>query len=78
MATYAGFVAYTIEDCIGACSNMNAYTSQVGTGPLCRAITFQPLLNMSYTIDFGSNCWLFNTTGQTVSDVTSVSAVLES
>jgi hypothetical protein len=78
LATYTGFVAYTVEDCIEACSNMNGYTQSLGTGPLCRAITFQPLLNQSYMANIGSNCWLFNSTGTTGADVTCINAVLQS
>ncbi|PCD32189.1 hypothetical protein FGRA07_09441 [Fusarium graminearum] len=59
---YVAFFSYSIEDCMGACVNMNTIDDKTHTGLRCRSVVFAT--NMSAVIEtkqYG-NCWLKNGT----------------
>jgi hypothetical protein len=76
IATLAGLIAYTPEDCAVACSTFNLYSALYGNGTVCAAMTFNSELSTALA-DFGANCWLFNTTGPPQEGSSSLSAVLQ-
>jgi hypothetical protein len=75
IATLAGLIAYSPEDCAVACSTFNAYSAQFGNGTVCAAMTFTSDLSAALA-NYGANCWLFNTTGYPENNTEAVSGVL--
>lgn len=63
MVDIIGIVAYTLADCIRACSQRTRQTKLWGLpdSDSCRAVTFDTLLE-SATAGVGGNCWLKNGT----------------
>ncbi|RSL52225.1 hypothetical protein CEP54_011034 [Fusarium duplospermum] len=54
---WVGIIAYSLEDCLQACTQMNAMNDSQDTGATCKSVTFRPGLSDSYKWH-GSNCWL--------------------
>lgn len=52
-----GLIAYSVDDCIEACSEMNEYLGG------CGAITLKADMSLSVKL-FRANCWLKNTSGR--------------
>ena len=75
IATLAGLIAYSPQDCAVACSTFNAYSAQFGNGTVCAAMTFASDLSVASTT-YGANCWLFNTTGPPDNNAVAISGVL--
>jgi hypothetical protein len=76
IATLAGLIAYTPQDCAVACSKFNYYSAFYGNGTVCAAMTFNSELSTAFAT-YGANCWLFNTTGPPQDSSNSLSAVLQ-
>jgi hypothetical protein len=76
IATLAGLIAYTPEDCAVACSTFNFYSALYGNSTVCAAMTFNSKLSATLAA-FGANCWLFNTTGPPQESSNALSAVLQ-
>ncbi|KAM0390688.1 hypothetical protein ACHAQC_007867 [Fusarium culmorum] len=59
---YLAFIAYTIDDCMEACGNMNQKDDDNHNGVRCRSIVFSK--SMAAQLDGGENgnCWLKNAT----------------
>lgn len=53
-------IMYTLDDCINACSWMNAYQDRT----LCTRVEFHAILNYGGAVNL-PNCWLMNATAQT-------------
>lgn len=74
-----GIMAYTIEDCIGACDNYNQqqvwserqYLDGTGEGMWCYSVTWFPDMSEQYE-STGGNCWLKNDTLASLSDARTV------
>jgi hypothetical protein len=49
-----GMVAYTLQQCIDACSTYN----QVAGSTVCKAAVLISTLSTSYATNKGANCWL--------------------
>jgi Flp pilus assembly pilin Flp len=75
IATLAGLIAYSPQDCAVACSTFNAYSAQFGNATVCAAMTFASDLSVASTT-YGANCWLFNTTGPPDDNAVAISGVL--
>ncbi|KAF5009943.1 hypothetical protein FDECE_3849 [Fusarium decemcellulare] len=61
VADVSPIIAYTLDDCINACSAMIEKDEKEGTGVKCRSIVFGK--RMSAELDaWGVNCWLKNAT----------------
>lgn len=60
--TVAGLIAYSLEDCVNACSAYNYFANRNGAATQCHAITIN--LNLSEDLGVGGdiNCWLKNGT----------------
>jgi hypothetical protein len=56
-----GFVAYTVQQCIDACSTFN----QVAGNTTCKAVVIGKALSTDYKTNKGANCWLKNIAGPT-------------
>jgi hypothetical protein len=73
----AGIIAYSLDDCIAACSYSNQ--QQLEDATRCKAVTWRNDLK-NVTADFGANCWLKNATlaggADGTSNVNCVSAYL--
>jgi len=68
-----GIVAYTIFDCMEACSQYNRFNGR----NTCQAVTFNAALGRAYASQ-GANCWLKNATGPspgTVDDAASAQII---
>ena len=52
-----GIIAYSMNDCMDACSTMN----QLQYGPVCAGVTFNAAMSMTYASR--ANCFLKNATG---------------
>jgi hypothetical protein len=76
IATLAGLIAYTPEDCAVACSTFNFYSNLYGNSTVCAAMTFISDLSTALAA-YGGNCWLFNTTGPLQDSLVAISAVLQ-
>jgi hypothetical protein len=76
IATLAGLIAYTPEDCAVACSTFSFYSALYGNSTVCAAMTFNSKLSASLAA-YGANCWLFNTTGPPEETPNSLSGVLQ-
>jgi hypothetical protein len=48
------FVAYTIQQCVDACSNMNTIAGSVK----CRAVAMTDGINYEWDNNIAANCWL--------------------
>ncbi|KIX03479.1 uncharacterized protein Z518_07032 [Rhinocladiella mackenziei CBS 650.93] len=76
---WAAIVAYTVHDCIEACSALNVQADASGVNVRCRAMTFRRDLESQFDSS-GGNCWLKNDTiadlGQAVMHDIAVSAAL--
>ncbi|KAH7392147.1 hypothetical protein DE146DRAFT_634318 [Phaeosphaeria sp. MPI-PUGE-AT-0046c] len=69
----AAMTAYTIQQCIDACSSM----STIPGAPKCRAVAIGKTLSHEYNVNKGANCWLKNVTGQMSSNTDYVVATLD-
>jgi hypothetical protein len=49
-----GIFAYTLQQCIDACSTMNAINKDDG----CKAVVLISSLKREYEMNRGANCWL--------------------
>jgi hypothetical protein len=58
-----GITAYTLGDCLQACSNLNAYNEDFARPSMtyCRSVVFNADLHDSIT-SVGANCWMKNGT----------------
>lgn len=56
-----GLVAYTLSDCLQACSLYNKQSGIIGRDDGCGAVTFCTAMQ-KYSLSAGGNCWLKNTT----------------
>jgi hypothetical protein len=56
-----GILAYSAQDCMEACSNLNAFGATWGFPTKCAGITFSQAMS-SLWASFGANCWLKNGT----------------
>ncbi|RSM06501.1 hypothetical protein CEP52_005697 [Fusarium oligoseptatum] len=52
-----GIIAYSLEDCLQACTQMNAMDDNQDTGVTCKSVSFRANLAQSYK-QYGGNCWL--------------------
>ncbi|CAJ0548607.1 Ff.00g022200.m01.CDS01 [Fusarium sp. VM40] len=59
VADLAPIIAYTIEDCMEACSAMIQKDEDVGTGVRCSSIVFSKKMSVELE-NQGANCWLKN------------------
>lgn len=64
-----GIVAYTLADCIRACSQRSLQVKKLGLpdNESCRAVTFDTEMQ-SATAQAGGNCWLKNGTSDDSTD----------
>lgn len=61
VADLSHLVAYTVEDCMEACSGFNYEQKKWNNTQICRAYNFR--LNMAEKVNaIGGNCWLKNDT----------------
>ncbi|KAI0901659.1 hypothetical protein F4806DRAFT_8449 [Annulohypoxylon nitens] len=56
--TYSASIAYSLQDCIEACSQLNIWTG----GLYCTAVTWSQAMSFAWETEGGMNCWLFNST----------------
>lgn len=56
---YLSFFAYSIDDCMEACGNMNQKDDENHTGLRCKSVVFSRRMSMDYDAQNG-NCWLKN------------------
>ncbi|KAH7179173.1 uncharacterized protein B0J16DRAFT_387004 [Fusarium flagelliforme] len=56
---YLSFFAYSIDDCMEACGNMNQKDDENHTGLRCKSIVFSKRMSADYDAQNG-NCWLKN------------------
>ena len=61
VADIVGLVAYSPEECMTACVQMNYFQQRWGFGEQCRGITFGNRLSAGWQT-WGGNCWLKNGT----------------
>ncbi|KAJ4328808.1 hypothetical protein N0V84_000818 [Fusarium piperis] len=54
---WVGLIAYSLEDCLHACTQMNAINDNQDTGAECKSVSFHATLAQSYK-EWGGNCWL--------------------
>ncbi|KAF0635377.1 hypothetical protein FPSE5266_03438 [Fusarium pseudograminearum] len=59
---YVAFFSYSIEDCMGACVNMNTMDDKTHTGLRCRSVVFTTNMSAVITTKQYGNCWLKNGT----------------
>ncbi|KAM0430165.1 hypothetical protein ACHAPT_006173 [Fusarium lateritium] len=52
-----GIIAYSLEDCLQACTQMNAMNDNQDTNVTCKSVSFRANLAQSYK-QYGGNCWL--------------------
>lgn len=52
-----GIIAYSLEDCLQACTQMNAMNDNQDTGVTCKSVSFRANIAQSYK-QYGGNCWL--------------------
>ncbi|KAH7268535.1 hypothetical protein MRS44_011198 [Fusarium solani] len=52
-----GIIAYSLEDCLQACTQMNAMDDNQDTGVTCKSVSFRANIAQSYK-QYGGNCWL--------------------
>ncbi|KAH6980182.1 hypothetical protein EDB82DRAFT_280143 [Fusarium venenatum] len=57
---YLALFAYTIDDCMEACGNMNQKDDENDTGLRCRSIIFSRLMQSAAEGTQNGNCWLKN------------------
>ncbi|KAM5354873.1 hypothetical protein ACJ41O_001519 [Fusarium nematophilum] len=55
----APLIAYSLEDCLYACTEMVVKNETQETGTVCESVSFRPWLSWSLKT-FGANCWLKN------------------
>ncbi|QPC72278.1 hypothetical protein HYE68_003030 [Fusarium pseudograminearum] len=65
---YVAFFSYSIEDCMGACVNMNTMDDKTHTGLRCRSVVFTTNMSAVITTKQYGNCWLKNGTKAKGSD----------
>jgi hypothetical protein len=56
---YLSFFAYSIDDCMEACGNMNQKDDENHTGLRCKSVVFSKRMSADYNAQNG-NCWLKN------------------
>lgn len=61
LADLVGLAAYTLDDCLEACSLYNRQSVYTKRGDACGAVTFCAAMQR-YTHTTGGNCWLKNDT----------------
>ncbi|KAM5343469.1 hypothetical protein ACJ41O_012006 [Fusarium nematophilum] len=61
VADLAPIIAYTIQDCLNACSAMIEKFDNEGTGVECKSVVFSKKMSEELS-NWGANCWLKNAT----------------
>lgn len=63
LQVFAGFVSYSLKDCLEACSSYNAFSARNGVEEMqCRSITFNHKMSQSVATNGYVNCWIKNGT----------------
>lgn len=70
--TLTELVAYSLQDCVQACSLLNVWSGQSN----CSAVSWNNAMAYSYET-IGGNCWLFNNASFIALDANSTTAILE-
>lgn len=63
LQVFAGFLSYTLDDCMEACSAFNAFSARNNVPEMqCRSITFNHKMSQSIQNNGYVNCWVKNAT----------------
>jgi hypothetical protein len=71
--TLSELVAYSLQDCIQACTLLNAWSG----GLKCSAVTWDTAMAYSYEVNIGGNCWLFDNASSISLNDNTTTAILE-
>ncbi|KAI1767700.1 hypothetical protein GGR53DRAFT_481316 [Hypoxylon sp. FL1150] len=64
ITTWSGLIAYSLQDCVQACFLLNNWGA--GGQKACTAVSWCRTMSYSAEINAGANCWLFNSSSNSL------------